>query len=75
MHTFLKNKLHNDVEGTCSGRYGFIITVVALTSIDKGKVLPGAGLAEFNVKYSAVVLKPFKGEVMDAIVTNVSKVN
>ena len=74
MHAQLKDKLYADVEGTCSGRFGYIITVVALLNISKGKVLPGTGLAEFKVKYQAIVFKPYKGEVVDAVVTTVNKV-
>lgn len=75
MHAQLKDKLYADVEGTCSGRFGYIITVVALLNISKGKVLPGTGLAEFKVKYQAIVFKPYKGEVVDAVVTTVNKVS
>ncbi|CAO3609638.1 unnamed protein product [Cunninghamella blakesleeana] len=69
----LKDKLYADVEGTCSGRFGYIITVVSLLNISKGKILPGSGLAEFRVKYQAIVFKPYKGEVMDAVITAVNK--
>ena len=75
MHAQLKDKLYADVEGTCSGRFGYIITVVSLLNISKGKILPGVGLAEFKVKYQAIVFKPYKGEVLDAVVTTVNKVN
>lgn len=74
MQTQLNDKLYTDVEGTCSGRFGYIITVVRIHSIGKGKILPGSGLAEFKVKYQAIVFKPFKGEVVDAVVTTVNKV-
>lgn len=50
---FLDAKLHEDVEGTCSGQFGYIITVLNVNDIGKGTVLPGSGLAEFIVKYSA----------------------
>lgn len=74
MHKQIREKLYADVEGTCTGRYGYIITVVKVGDISKGKVLPGTGLAEFNVKYQAIVFKPYKGEVVDAVVTTVNKV-
>lgn len=32
-----------------------------------------SGQAVFEVKYQAIVFRPFKGEVLDAIVYNVSK--
>ncbi|CAG8432718.1 5700_t:CDS:2 [Diversispora eburnea] len=69
---FLAEKLYSDVEGTCTGRYGYIIAVLdTMESLDisKGKVIPSVGLAEFEVKYRAVVFKPFKGEVVDGVVT------
>ncbi|KAG7694531.1 hypothetical protein KL930_003849 [Ogataea haglerorum] len=41
--------------------------------VGKGKIVPGQqGYAEFEVKYRAVVWKPFKGEVVDAIVSSVN---
>lgn len=75
MQTQIKDKLFADVEGTCTGRYGYVITVLSFANISKGKILPGSGLAEFKVNYQAIVFKPFKGEVLDAIVTTVNKVN
>lgn len=76
METLLRQKLHKDVEGTCSGRFGYIIAVVRIDdeTMGRGKVLPNSGLAEFTVHYKAIVFKPFKGEVVDAIVASVNKV-
>jgi len=76
MRTYLKHKLLSDVEGTCSGQYGYIICVLDHQKIDigAGKIVPGVGLAEFDVKYQAIIFKPFKGEVVDATVTTVNKV-
>src|SRR5271154_982977 len=76
MRTYLKHKLLSDVEGTCSGQYGYIICVLDHQKIDigAGKIIPGVGLAEFDVKYQAIIFKPFKGEVVDATVTTVNKV-
>jgi len=76
MRTYLKRKLLSDVEGTCSGQYGYIICVLDNHKIDigAGKIVPGIGLAEFTVKYQAIIFKPFKGEVVDATVTTVNKV-
>jgi DNA-directed RNA polymerase II subunit RPB7 len=69
----LTNKLIAKVEGTCSGRYGFIITVTEVLEHGKGKIREGAGLVMFNMKYNAVVFRPFKGEVLDAVVETVNK--
>ncbi|KAG7878530.1 hypothetical protein KL925_004431 [Ogataea polymorpha] len=75
MNQYLQQKLLTDVEGTCTGQFGYIICVLDSMSIDvgKGKIVPGQqGYAEFEVKYRAVVWKPFKGEVVDAIVSSVN---
>ncbi len=74
MQQFLESKLYADVEGTCSGQFGYIIAVVSILDIGKGMVLPGSGQAEFVTRYRAIVFKPFKGEVVDGVVDNVSKV-
>ena len=74
MLQFLESKLYADVEGTCSGEFGYIIAVVSILDIGKGMVLPSSGQAEFVTKYRAIVFKPFKGEVVDGVVTTVNKV-
>ena len=74
MLNFLESKLYSDVEGTCSGEFGYIIAVVSILDIGKGMVLPGSGQAEFVTRYRAIVFKPFKGQVVDGVVNNVTKV-
>ena len=74
MLNFLESKLYSDVEGTCSGEFGYIIAVVSILDIGKGLVMPGSGQAEFVTRYRAIVFKPFKGQVMDGVVNNVNKV-
>jgi DNA-directed RNA polymerase II subunit RPB7 len=34
----------------------------------------GTGMASFDVTYTAIVCRPYKGEVLDAVVTSVNKV-
>ncbi len=48
--------------------------MITITSIGEGKILPSTGQARFKTTYTAVVMKPFKGEVVDAKVVNVNKV-
>jgi len=75
MQEYLRQKLLTDVEGTCTGQFGYIVCVLDSNNIDvgKGRVLPGnLGYAEFDVRYKAVVWKPFKGEVVDGIVSSVN---
>jgi DNA-directed RNA polymerase II subunit RPB7 len=69
----LIQKLHTEVEGTCSGRYGFIVMVTSIASVGLGKINDGTGLVTFPIAYRAIVFRPFKGEVVDAVVTQVNK--
>jgi len=71
--TYLTTKLHADVEGTCTGKHGYIISVLNINDVGAGTIQPGNGAAEFEVKYKAIVYRPFKGEVLEAIVSNVNK--
>lgn len=60
MVEFINHKLRDDVEGTCTGRYGYIIKVVSVLDVGQGRVMPGTGLAQFYSKYQAIVLKPVR---------------
>jgi len=70
---YLRDKLHADVEGTCSGRLGYIIAVLGILEVGKGTIQPGTGMAEFIVKYRAIVYKPFRDETVDGTVKIVNK--
>mmetsp|Transcript_6867 Transcript_6867/g.11513 ORF Transcript_6867/g.11513 Transcript_6867/m.11513 type:complete len:174 (-) Transcript_6867:6-527(-) len=69
----LQEKLVQKVEGSCSGRYGFVICVTEVKNIGKGRIREGAGVVTFPIKFQAIVFRPFKGEVLDAKVTVVNK--
>jgi hypothetical protein len=46
MQQYLESKLYSDVEGTCSGQFGFIIiAVVSISDIGKGMVISDKGQA------------------------------
>lgn len=55
-------------------RYGFVIAVTTIDNIGAGVIQPGRGFVLYPVKYKAIVFRPFKGEVVDAVVTQVNKV-
>jgi len=55
-------------------RYGFVIAVTHIDNIGCGLILPGQGLVVYTVKYKAIVFRPFKGEVLEAVVTQLNKV-
>lgn len=59
----LRNKLLEDVEGTCTGQY-YIVCVMDTYDISEGRVLPSSGVAEYTIHYRAVVWRPFKGETV-----------
>lgn len=69
----LKQKLLHTVEGSCSGRHGYIISVTEIVSQSKGQIREGTGITCFTIKFNAIVFRPFKGEVLDAVVTKVNK--
>ena len=69
----LLEKLISSVEGSCSGRYGFVVCVTDIFETGKGKIREGGGLATFPMRFNAIVFRPFKGEVFDAVVTIVNK--
>lgn len=56
-------------------RYGFVIAVTTIDNIGAGIIQQGRGFVLYPVKYKAIVFRPFKGEVLDAVVTQVNKVN
>lgn len=72
----LTSKLTEEVEGTCSIRHGYIIKVqlIEVAAARRGMLQEGTGMAVFTVPYDAIVFKPFKNEVVEGIVTNVTKI-
>ncbi|KAJ3307130.1 DNA-directed RNA polymerase II subunit [Kappamyces sp. JEL0829] len=70
----LHERLHAEVEGTCSGRFGYIISVVQIVSTGQGVLQANTGFAEYKIEYKAIVFKPFKNQVVDAVVTTVNKI-
>jgi len=73
LRTTLIEKLYSEVEGSCSGRYGFIIAVTSVDEIGLGKIQEGTGLVQFPITYQAIVFRPFRNEVVDAVVKSVNK--
>lgn len=71
---FLERRLYDEVEGTCSGRFGYVISVIEIVDIGNGVLLSNTGFAEYKIKYKAIVFKPFKNQVVDGIVTTVNKI-
>ena len=62
------------VEGTMSGKYGFVAAVSDVVEYGRGVIREGTGFATFRLKYHCIVMRPVKGEVMDCVVGSVNKV-
>jgi len=63
-----------DFQLLCSGRHGFVVAVTGIENVGKGLIRDGTGYVTFPVKYRCVVFRPFKGEIVEAVVTMVNKV-
>jgi len=73
MREVLHERLRAEVEGTCSGRYGFVVLVTSITDVGEGVIQDTSAHAKFTVSYDALVFRPFKGEVLDCVITSVNK--
>lgn len=64
------------LEGTCTPQHGYILALLATTatSSSAGVVQSGTGSVRFDLAVRAVVCKPVKGQVVDVVVSTVSKV-
>jgi len=70
----LKIQLYRQLEGSCNGRHGYIIAVNSVEQVDSGIVQESSGAVTFDVRCRAVVMKPYKNEVLDARVKTVNKI-
>ncbi|KAL9056163.1 MAG: hypothetical protein Q9162_003124 [Coniocarpon cinnabarinum] len=68
---YLVDRLKQDVEGTNLGNF-YVILVFDNPEISEGRVVPGSGYAEYTLNYRAIVWRPFRGEVMDGLVSSVT---
>ncbi|KAF2596509.1 hypothetical protein F2Q68_00007826 [Brassica cretica] len=55
------------------GRHGFVVAITGIESVGKGLIRDGTAFVTFPVKYQCVVFRPFKGEILEAVVTLVNK--
>lgn len=69
----LRRQLHQQVEGTCSGRHGYIVAIVTVDGVERGRVEDSGGRVCFSVRYTAILLRPFKQEVVEGLVETVNK--
>ena len=73
----LKEHVHKalveEVEGKCDPSFGFVVAVTKVhpESIKLGKLEEYTGLAVFKIRYDCLVIKPEKGDIIDALVKEV----
>lgn len=67
-------KITDKVEGTCSPKHGYILAVLKVDEVTKGKIRQdGSGFATFKATFQCITFRPFKGEVLDCVVSQVNK--
>lgn len=72
----VRQQLISEVEGMALDEEGFIITVLTIADegLEKGLIDHFTGSVRYTVKYTALMFRPFKNEVIDAVVKSVSEV-
>eukprot|EP01052_Picozoa_sp_SAG31_P013343 SAG31_NODE_801_length_12013_cov_23.812070_4_plen_116_part_00 len=72
----LMKTLMTEVAGNCTKRHGYVIAVTEIQergSKGKGVIQEGTGMAVFPVEFTCIVMRPFKNEIYQAVVTKVSR--
>ena len=57
----------------CSKTYGFIIGIIKLLNYGEGVIQDTTADVLFEVTFQALIFKPYNGEVLDGVVTEVSQ--
>ncbi|OEH73722.1 DNA-directed RNA polymerase II subunit [Cyclospora cayetanensis] len=65
--------LRQQVEGKCLQSVGYVVCVIRVLQNLPGRIQDSTGLVVVAAKYQAIVFKPFKEEVLDAVITDVNK--
>jgi len=64
-------QLLRDVEGKCSGAYGYVVAVTGLKRVGAGQIISGTTYVTFPVRYDCLICRPFRREVFEGVVTRV----
>ncbi|KAL8433066.1 hypothetical protein Efla_006265 [Eimeria flavescens] len=65
--------LRQQVEGKCLQSVGYVVCVIRVLQNMPGRIQDSTGFVVVAAKYQAIVFKPFKEEVLDAVITDVNK--
>ncbi|XP_015189403.1 PREDICTED: DNA-directed RNA polymerase II subunit rpb7-like [Polistes dominula] len=71
IQSLIKDYLYKTIEGSCTDS-GYVISVLDINNVSEG-IISFNGLTTFTIKYKALVLKPYKGEVVEASVVEMNK--
>ncbi|CCI11277.1 unnamed protein product [Albugo candida] len=75
LHDIIRLRLIEEVEGISMSKYGFVITVTEVRDEDigKGVIQDSSEYVCFNIRYRAILSRPFKNQVLDAVVSVVNQ--
>jgi DNA-directed RNA polymerase II subunit RPB7 len=73
----VKRRVLDELEGQCLGKHGYVISIL---DIDDSDIIPGfididTGATHVTVWYSAILLRPFRNEILDTVVYTASDEN
>jgi len=68
--SYIIDQLYREMEGSNTGTM-MIIAIINVEDVSEPKITPGTGSAKYTVSYRAIVWRPFRGEVVDGLVTSV----
>ena len=71
LESLIRGKLLQKVNGSISQKHGYIVCVIKVIDIGKGRILDTSGEVIFNVTYRAIVMKPFVNEIIEGVVEKV----
>eukprot|EP01038_Epipyxis_sp_PR26KG_P005676 gene5676-7835_t len=73
----LKQRVYEELEGQCLGKHGYVISILDIKDEDvsAGLIDNDTGAVNMTVWYSVILLRPYKNEVMDTIVSMASDEN
>lgn len=70
----VKRRVLEELEGQCLGKHGYVVSILDIEDAD---IIPGyidndSGAVHVTVWYSAILLRPFRNEVLDTVVVSAS---
>ena len=71
----VKKRIEEELQGQCLGKYGYVISVLPIQDEDitPGLIDNDTGSVNVIVWYNALLLRPFKNEVLDTVVVTASE--